>query len=198
METLMRQNPIQGAMAVWQATGHDPRAVLTEIVRQMGPPQEGQQQPPPMQMPQGMTREDMEAALERQFIQRDIQSRLSEFEKTHPYLEQLVPGEKLGPIRAAMVGIMGTPDLGLAEDLETAYSMALKAHGIDPGARPNGSGATNDQAKAAAAVNRSRQAAKATVGAPSQGSNVKEKAPDDGNLNWIDTVKAAYNKAKRE
>src|SRR5881396_1042683 len=60
METLMRQNPIQGAMAVWQATGHNPQAVLQAIAQQMGQPPEGQQpqqpQTPPMQGPQGMTR----------------------------------------------------------------------------------------------------------------------------------------------
>lgn len=192
METMMRQNPIDGAIAVWRATGHDPAQVLSAIVG-MG----GGQPAPAMQMPQGLTREDMQAELERQFVNRDVQTKLSDFEKSHPYLEELIPGEPLGTIRATMVGFMANVP-GLADDLEGAYSMALKAHGIAPGSRPNGSATPAGQSRAAAAVDRSRQAAKAAIGAPSQGSNAKEKAPDEGNLNWIDTVKAAYNKAKRE
>lgn len=201
METLIRQDPIRGAIQVWQAAGHDPRAVLNDLARQLTPPAEGQpqQQSPPMQMPQGMTREEGEQWLHQRFIQRDIESKLAAFEADprHSYLEPLIPGEPLGPIRGAMVGIMQSVP-GLAEDLESAYSMALKAHGIDPGTRPNGQAAPGGQAKAAAAVDRSRQAAKAAIGAPSQGSNAKERAQDDGNLNWIDTVKAAYNKARGE
>jgi len=196
METAIRADPIRGVAQTLAAIGYDPNAFFNHVAQMVngGQQSNGQQQPsPPIQGPQGLTRDELNAEL----ANRDASMQIKVFEDdpSHHYLEPYIEGEPLGPIRRTMQAFLAN---GIANTLQDAYNMSVKANGLNPSAQPNGDAANTDQAKKAAAVKQARQAGKAVTGAPSSGQKVEGRAPDSGDLNWIDTVKAAYNKAKGE
>ena len=196
METAIRADPIRGVAQTLAAIGYDPNAFFNHVAQMVngGQQSNGQQQPsPPIQGPQGLTRDELNAEL----ANRDASMQIKVFEDdpSHHYLEPYIEGEPLGPIRKTMQAFLTS---GIASNLEDAYSMAVKANGLNPSALPNGDAANKGQSEKAAAVVRSRQAAKAAIGAPSNSQKVDGRAADSGDLNWIDTVKAAYNKARGE
>jgi hypothetical protein len=191
METALRRDPIEGALAVWQRMGYNPQAVVQELVRRAGGQSDGQPtQSMQAPMPPGLTRQEMEM----EFSRRENMAKIEAFENDpkHIYLEPLNPMGEQGPIRSAMIHFLTPAGPGtkpLANSLEDAYDMALRVH--PEIARPNGQGSSSVQAQKTAAVNQSRAAAKAIGGAPSHGSNVGQKSPDDGNQSVFDTVRAA-------
>ena len=193
MEQAIRADPIQGVAQTLAAIGYNPTEFFNRVAQMVnGAPQpNGQQQPPPL--PQGLSREEMAAELDRREVASQI--KIFEADPSNHYLEPYIEGEPLGPIRRTMQAFLAN---GIANTLQDAYNMSVKANGLNPSAQPNGDAANTDQAKKAAAVKQARQAGKAVTGAPSSGQKVEGRAPDSGDLNWIDTVKAAYNKAKGE
>lgn len=203
METAMRQDPIRGAVQVWQRLGYNPDQVIGEILRLAGGVQssEGQQSsPPPMQGPQGLSRDDVQMMLEEDRVTAKV--RAFEDDPRHHWLEPLIPGEPPGKVRSMLVRLISPDQFGnppLENDPEEAYNKACRFYDLDPGPMPNGSAAPNGQDKKAAAVTRSRQAAKATIGAPSQAQAAASgKHADDGNQSILDTVRAAYKQHRGE
>jgi len=200
MEVAIRADPVRGVAQTLAAIGYDPNAFFQHVAQMVngagdgnGQPLNGQMQAAAPPIPQGLTRDELNAEL----ANRDASMQIKAFEDdpSHHYLEPYIEGEPLGPIRKTMQAFLTS---GIANSLQSAYDMSIRANGLNPSALPNGDAANKGQAEKAAAVNRSRQAAKATIGAPSSSQKVEGRVPDSGDLNWIDTVKAAYNKAKGE
>ncbi len=197
MEMALRTDPIDGFTQTLRALRIDPEVVYAEIYRRMsgggnngGAP--AAPAPPPIQGPQGMSREEMAAELDRQFQQRDIQSQIAAFE-ADPRNYYLEPRDEVGPIRKTMQAfLMG----GVANNLRDAYDMACRANGLNPDNAPRPNGNAADQEKKAAAAKQARQQAKATVGVPSQ--KAERETPDSGNETILDTVRAAYRKHRGE
>jgi hypothetical protein len=189
VEAKFRSDPIEGIIYTLQRTGHNPEMVIEEIVRRVEAARNGQQVPRPQPQPQptGLTRADINAAIE----ERENQAKISAFEEDpgNIHLEPVGYNGEIGRIRKTMVAFLKE---GVASDLKDAYDKACRAYGL----APYGNGAASPEKKSAA-VDRSRAAAKAIGGAPAYNSNAQAKTPNDGNLSVYDTVRAAVERQQR-
>jgi hypothetical protein len=182
MEQALRQDPIAGAMAVWNRMGYPVNQVIQEFLRR-ATGQPSQQQAPPQQV-QGLTYEHLQQELTR----RDIANQAKTFEADprHQFLEPViegVPDEQQPPVRRTMIGLLKS---GLANGYENAYNQACRLLELTK------DGVSPEQARKTAAANQARAAGKATVGAPSQESSARRQAPDSGkDESVLDTVRAA-------
>jgi hypothetical protein len=183
LESAFRQDPLRGAVYAWQRIGVPPHIINAWINGIASSQDSGQQAQAPQPQP-GLTQEQIRALareeLESSRVMSSIETFVRDPKHIHLQTEMLNQdgtidiGPEMGPLRNHMYKLLNA---GLANDLEDAYKQSCIRHGLDPAAQPNGS-AAGGQSQKAVAAERSRQAAKATVGAPSS-NTPRQQRPDN-------------------
>jgi hypothetical protein len=187
LESLCRNDPVAGVESLAQMLNWNPQALAHALAVKYGVLLQdghnpGMQQPPQQAtMPQGLTREQMEAEFER----RDVATKISAFQED----PKNVYFDDVRPEMARLV------NAGLANNLQEAYDKACR---LNPEiARLNGHAANDSgQIRKTAAVDRSRAAAKAIGGAPSHGSNAQVEKSHNSNQSIRDSIKEAIAKQR--
>jgi len=195
LEDAFRQDPLRGAIYAWQRIGVPPQVINGWVGSIMGGQNQGQQAQAPPPQP-GMTQDQIRALareeLESSRVMSTIESFVRDPKHIHLQTEMLNPdgtidlGPEMGPLRNNMHKLLNA---GLANDLEDAYKQSCIRHGLDPAAQPNGSAASG-QAQRTAAAERSRQAAKATVGAPSSNTPRQQRSDNQADNRSLEQVVA--------
>lgn len=194
LEDAFRQDPIRGAIYAWQRIGVPPH-IINGWINSLSQNIAGQQAQAPPPQP-GMSQEQIRALareeLESSRVMSTIESFVRDPKHIHLQTEMLNTdgtidlGPEMGPLRNHMHKLLNA---GLANDLEDAYKQSCIRHGLDPAAQLNGNAASG-QAQRAVAAERSRQAAKATVGAPSSNTPRQQRSDNQADNRSLEQVVA--------